>query len=245
MESRRRARSRVAALALVFSLGSALASACAFDENGAIDLGGRQCIAGGQAACYTGPAGTLGVGQCKPGANVCRIDGFFGECIGDVVPAEENCDTFEDEDCDGVGRGDDECRCTPGETKPCDTGQTGVCAAGERLCAEDGAAFSTCMRSVDPGPEDCATDDDEDCDGYVAACTGFPDTSASLGGVSSDVAFAVATNGLVHAAAGVANGQVAFRAVDAGNLYIDRRGSKLDVSWSLEIPSTGAGGRSA
>ncbi|WP_437737215.1 hypothetical protein [Sorangium sp. So ce1335] len=60
------------------------------------------CVPGSVVACYTGPAGTSGVGRCAPGTQTCRPDGFgYGACTGDVTPAEERCATPEDESCDG------------------------------------------------------------------------------------------------------------------------------------------------
>ncbi|KYF85421.1 hypothetical protein BE17_33520 [Sorangium cellulosum] len=60
---------------------------------------------GSVVACYTGPAGTSGVGRCAPGTQTCRPDGFgYGPCAGDVTPAQERCATPEDESCDGEPR---------------------------------------------------------------------------------------------------------------------------------------------
>ena len=39
-------------------------------------------------ACYIGPAGTSGVGICKPGVKTCSA-GVFGSCVGQVLPAVE------------------------------------------------------------------------------------------------------------------------------------------------------------
>ncbi|EYF04754.1 hypothetical protein [Chondromyces apiculatus] len=53
------------------------------------------------ASCYTGPAGTEGVGACRAGSQVCDGEGY-GACEGEVLPAVDDCTTPEDEDCDGV-----------------------------------------------------------------------------------------------------------------------------------------------
>ena len=46
--------------------------------------------------------GTDGIGICKAGLKTCDGEGLhYGECIGDVQPATENCLTPADEDCDG------------------------------------------------------------------------------------------------------------------------------------------------
>ncbi len=49
--------------------------------------------------CYTGPAGTSGVGLCRSGSQVCSA-GSFAACSGQVLPAAETCDG-QDNDCDG------------------------------------------------------------------------------------------------------------------------------------------------
>jgi len=49
-------------------------------------------------SCYSGPAGTSGVGECKSGIKTCTA-GNFGVCAGEVVPTSEICDE-KDNDCD-------------------------------------------------------------------------------------------------------------------------------------------------
>ncbi|MRG94212.1 hypothetical protein [Polyangium spumosum] len=242
MVRRRRTYLRLAAVGLVSLFASALPSACALDVYGSFDPD-APCIVGVSARCYTGPAATAGVGLCVPGAAVCRIDQTFGACVGEVVPQEENCFTPEDEDCDGEGRGDDECLCDPGATLPCETGKLGACAAGVRTCEPDGLSFGACVPEASPSAEDCATEGDEDCDGVAPGCAGDVELGASRGGDLSDVAFGVATNGLVHATAGVLDGDVQFRTVNSGKLYVDRRVASLAMTWSREFAAEG--GRAA
>lgn len=66
--------------------------------------GGAVCEPSSVAPCYTGdPASTENVGNCKSGEQTCSADGMsYGACVGDVTPAEEDCDVAGDEDCDGV-----------------------------------------------------------------------------------------------------------------------------------------------
>ena len=238
MVSRRRTYLRLAAVGLVSLFASALPAACAFDAYGSLDPSAG-CVVNTATACYTGPPGTAGVGRCKPGRHVCRLDGTFGPCIDEVLPETEDCFTPADEDCDGKARGDDECLCEPGDTVVCETGQPGACATGAHTCAADGLGFSTCLPVVPPSPEDCASEVDDDCDGVSPGCTGDVDLAQSRGGMLADVAFGVASNGLVHATAGVLDGEVFFRTVNAGTLYVDRRVASLGSTWTLQIPSTG------
>jgi len=66
---------------------------------------GQVCCAAGQTTpCYSGPAGTKGVGVCAAGTRACNPDGkAFGACTGEVTPTPEDCATDADEDCDGQG----------------------------------------------------------------------------------------------------------------------------------------------
>jgi hypothetical protein len=60
------------------------------------------CTPNEPVSCYSGPPGTVGVGQCKAGSVPCNADGTVPTvCIGDVVPADEFCSGQEDEDCNG------------------------------------------------------------------------------------------------------------------------------------------------
>jgi hypothetical protein len=57
-------------------------------------------------ACYSGPAGTQNVGSCVGGVSTCDASGMsFGPCVGEVLPATENCATEGDDDCDGQDAG--------------------------------------------------------------------------------------------------------------------------------------------
>ena len=50
-------------------------------------------------ACYSGPAGTLGVGVCKGGTRTC-FNGMWAACLDQVVPVQEVCDSL-DNNCNG------------------------------------------------------------------------------------------------------------------------------------------------
>ena len=49
--------------------------------------------------CYDGPGGSSGVGQCRSGEQIC-VFGDWGNCVGQVVPTAEVCDTI-DNNCNG------------------------------------------------------------------------------------------------------------------------------------------------
>jgi hypothetical protein len=64
--------------------------------------GAPVCTPGSKRACYSGPAGTNGIGICKAGTTTCKADGSgYGDCAGEVTPAAETCASTDDEDCDG------------------------------------------------------------------------------------------------------------------------------------------------
>jgi hypothetical protein len=58
------------------------------------------CEAGATTPCYSGPAGTEGVGICAAGVATCGAGGTWGACIGEVDPLPEVCGG-PDSDCDG------------------------------------------------------------------------------------------------------------------------------------------------
>lgn len=60
------------------------------------------CTPGTTQDCYSGPAGTEGVGTCTKGTQTCKDDGSdWGPCEGEVDPVAEDCNSFGDEDCNG------------------------------------------------------------------------------------------------------------------------------------------------
>jgi len=74
------------------------------DCNGVVDDGpGCACKPGESRSCYTGPAATRSIGQCKDGAQTCNASGteWTTGCAGEVLPATEVCHDQIDNDCDG------------------------------------------------------------------------------------------------------------------------------------------------
>ncbi|MCY0990433.1 hypothetical protein OV203_25050 [Nannocystis sp. ILAH1] len=60
-----------------------------------------ECVPGDIQSCYSGPGGTLDVGECVAGQQECDRDQTWGPCVGEVVPAPDTCDEPGDESCDG------------------------------------------------------------------------------------------------------------------------------------------------
>lgn len=137
--------------------------------------------------CYTGPPGTEGKGLCKGGKQQCEGGSLVGACAGEVLPADEECDTDADESCDGDGYGG--CPCVPAMGRSCYTGPEGTedvgqCHGGTQICLPSGMEYGSCVGERTPAIEDC--DDlevDEDCDGQInedgASCECVPGQVAS------------------------------------------------------------------
>lgn len=99
------------------------------------------CIPGEFATleCYTGPAGTRGVGACADGVAQCNavdINGnpVWGQCEGQLLPFPEDCNDEEDNDCDGLVN--DGCS---NLIVQCDAiaNNSGVCEDGSTVCTND------------------------------------------------------------------------------------------------------------
>jgi hypothetical protein len=141
---------------------------------------GCVCVPNTMVPCYSGPAGTEGVGLCKAGQAPCNALGTgIGACSGEVLPQPETCLTPGDDDCNGlVNESGPGCSCTPGATQPCYSGPpgtvgVGACKAGVQTCAPDGSGYGACVGEVLPGPEDCSTPANE-------SCSAAPDCGAQL-----------------------------------------------------------------
>src|SRR6185295_7577931 len=92
-------------------------------------------------SCYTGGAGTSGVGICRPGTQLCAA-GVFGACAGQVTPGTETCNNVDD-DCNGA--------IDNGVTQSCYSGAAmtngvGICHGGTQTCAA--GALGACTGQV-------------------------------------------------------------------------------------------------
>jgi len=132
---------------------------------------GCTCTPGATRACYTGPAGTEGIGVCKTGQQTCfgTTRTFWGACTGEVKPTSESCDNL-DNNCNG--QTDDG---NPGGGALCSTGRPGVCTQGTMTCS--GGAL-VCAANTPASPEICDSQDN-DCDGQ--SDEGNPGGGASCG----------------------------------------------------------------
>lgn len=130
------------------------------------------CVEGETEPC--GPENEDGI--CRFGVRDC-VNGLWSACEGAVFPATRNCESVEDNDCNGEPDNtvDSVCTCVPGSVEPCDEHPDldgrGPCRAGERVCISSddrsGSTWGACEGSVGPADADsCAVaGDDANCDG--------------------------------------------------------------------------------
>lgn len=125
------------------------------------------CTVGSTQACGLHP-GQDGNGPCRAGSQTCvagpnGTTSLFDVCVGSVGPgAADSCVDGDDADCDGIPN--EGCACIDGQTRACgaDT-DLGICQRGSQTCVN--GSFETCEGAVGPAPRNCASADDNDCDG--------------------------------------------------------------------------------
>ncbi len=133
------------------------------------------CTDGDTQACYSGPAGTEGVGACAGGTQTCA-SGAFGACDGEVTPTDEVCNGVDD-DCNGTVddnatdcSSDEVCymaSCVPACTNSTECSGGNRCYPNPGRCTDDPCAGVTCAdgQSCYQGScfDDCTSD--ADCSG--------------------------------------------------------------------------------
>jgi streptogramin lyase len=174
---------------------------------GAFPPAGCQCVPWVEAACYSGPPGTAGVGVCLAGVRPCVDNHLQYECPGQVLPdAEESCGDGVDNNCNGLG----------------DEEAAGPCGTCDATCNTSGARVP---RAADPGAT--GLDDDPGGSGVVlgvddiaAAVVWVPNTDE--GSVSKlDIRTGVELGRYRVGQTGTANDAPSRTAVDGiGDLYV-------------------------
>ncbi|MDP3275415.1 MAG: PPC domain-containing protein [Deltaproteobacteria bacterium] len=142
--------------------------------NGMTDEGCGECTAGMTRTCYTGAAGTAGVGICRNGSQTCTAARTWPTtCAGEVSPAaSETCGNTMDDNCNGMT--DEGCgECTAGMTRTCYTGAAGtagvgICRNGSQTCSAARTWPATCTGEVRPAAsETCGNTMDDNCNGMT------------------------------------------------------------------------------
>jgi hypothetical protein len=143
--------------------------------------------------------------------------------------------------------------CTPGEAADCYDGPqgtegVGVCKHGTKTCAADGMNWGPCEGEVTPKPENCATSEDEDCDGKAPPCScnflwnkRFGDDTASKTTFARGVAVDASGNIIV---AGYFLGSVDFGGgtlVNQGgfDIFVAKLGPSGEHLWSRSFGGAG------
>jgi hypothetical protein len=130
------------------------------------------------AECYSGLAGTAGIGICQSGLRICA-DGTFDACEGEVLPETEICNGLDD-DCDGIV--DDGFTIAVYFRDLDGDGFGDIADTGLRTCdrpANSATVTGDCNDSnpdINPGATEIAGDDiDANCDGNELCFADFDD----------------------------------------------------------------------
>jgi hypothetical protein len=111
---------------------------------------------------------------CKTGTQTCTVNGQWSACVGNVDPKPRDCTSTVDNDCNaGPDNSEPGCSCpgpvAVGGTQACTVpNKFGACAVGTRTCQltadKTAAVFSDCIGPA-PGPKNCTSPADNDCNG--------------------------------------------------------------------------------
>ena len=112
------------------------------------------CIDGDTQPCYSGDSNLLGIGLCAEGEQTCDQTGTWGDCEGQHLPVDEECDGL-DNDCDEAvdEELDEEVTCG-----------LGICQVTVVPCV--GGQVVPCIPAT-PNPSEGCDGLDDDCDGDV------------------------------------------------------------------------------
>ena len=140
------------------------------DCDGQIDntAGSCECLPGSERPCYSGPAGSDGIGSCHSGRQSCTADGVYGACVGEQVPEAESCDA-QDNNCDGVVDNG-----IQGEGVACETG-VGACAAAGTMVCDAAAGRLSCSAILGLPTDEICNGVDDNCDGQTDEGFGLGD----------------------------------------------------------------------
>jgi len=137
------------------------------------------CDPGTTRTCYTGAMGTEGVGPCTGGNQTCGMSGIWEDCVGQVVPAPENCGDHIDNNCNGMTDED------------VDADGDGYTSCGGDCCDDPSICSDPAL--VNPGAFEVPGNGvDDNCDGMIDNSIPLCDTGlASNSSMAGDYAKAI------------------------------------------------------
>jgi hypothetical protein len=143
-------------------------------SGGAGTGGGAAGVSGHDGGGATGGASGANGGAGNPGGGTGEVAGSGG-AAGSIGAAgscgSRDCTSTHDNDCNGVADNQDAActTCAVGNSMACSTGALGVCATGARTCQlapdHQSVVWSACVQSAPKGARDCASGNDNDCNG--------------------------------------------------------------------------------